>query len=53
MYFTNGYCLIHTPTSGRSLSPKFGQGEGKGGGATTAIAVVGIIMKNVDIINKK
>ena len=29
--FTNGACRIYTPTSGRPLSPKFGQGGGKGG----------------------
>ena len=42
-FLTNEACRIYTPTSGRPLSPKFGQG-GKGGakgGATTAIAVVG------------
>ena len=30
-FLTNGACRIYTPTSGRPLSPKFGQGGGKGG----------------------
>ena len=29
--FTNGACRIYTPTSGRPVSPKFGQGGERGG----------------------